>query len=43
MLWKKERKKLITLVGKAPCIAGQTKRNDIWVNMVIRVENMIYE
>jgi len=40
---KKERKQLITLVGKAPCMADQSKRNDMWVNMVISVENMIYE
>jgi len=39
---KKERK-LITLVGKAPSMAGQSKRNDTWVNMVISVENVIYE
>jgi hypothetical protein len=43
MLRKNERKKLITLVGKAPCMASQSKRNDMWVNIVISVEHMINE
>jgi hypothetical protein len=39
----RKKKKLISVVEKAPCMAGQSKRNDMWVNMVISVENMIYE